>query len=76
MNMSYGEIGKSRSKFGKYIDSVGITQQELVRTKYVSINTVTRACKTGGEVSQTSRRNLIEAINELTGENKKVSDFW
>jgi len=73
----YGNIGKPRSKFGRYIDKKGITQQELVKTKIVSINTVTKACNTeGNDLSVTTKKNLLAALEQLTGENKKISDFW
>ncbi|URN94544.1 MAG: hypothetical protein NAG76_22455 [Candidatus Pristimantibacillus lignocellulolyticus] len=70
-------LGKSRSKFGSYVDQKGIQHQELLRMKRVSTNVITKACNTSGtSLGDISKRILVEIVNELTGENKKVSDFW
>lgn len=70
-------LGKSRSKFGEYVDLKGIQHQELLKMKRVSTNVITKACNTGGtSLGDISKKILIDMINELTGENKKVSDFW
>lgn len=70
----YG-LGKKRSEFGKYIDKKGITQTELLNVSKVTKNVITRACS-GEEVREISKQMLIDALNKLTGENKKISDFW
>lgn len=68
-------LGKKRSKLGKYIDSKGIHQSDLVKASGVSKNAVTRACS-GDEVRDISKKLLVSGVNQLTGEKKKVSDFW
>jgi len=70
----YG-LGKKRSKLGAYIDKKGITQTELVKASGVTKNAVTRACS-GEEIRDISKINIVNGLNKLTGEKKKISDFW
>lgn len=70
----YG-LGKKRSEFGRYIDRLDITQGELIKLSGVSKNVITRACN-GEDIRDISKSLLVKATNKLTGENKKVSDFW
>lgn len=70
-------LGKDRSKFGSYIDKKGIQHQELLRMKRISTTIITKACNTDGNtLTKTSKQILVEMVNKLTGENKKISDFW
>lgn len=70
----YG-LGKKRSKLGAYIDKKGITQTELVKASGVTKNVVTRACS-GEEIRNISKQKIVDGLNKLTDENKRVSDFW
>lgn len=73
----YGDIGKPRSKFGRFIDKENITQQDLVKTKLVSVNTVTKACNTDGkDLTAITKDNLLLALEKVSGKKKKRSDFW
>lgn len=71
----YGNVGKKRSKFGEYLDKNGITQSELLKYCKVNKDTITKVCREN-EVSNVTKRKLLEGLNKLTRENKKVSDFW
>lgn len=73
----YGNIGKPRSKFGRYVDKKGIQHQQLLKMRRISTNIITKACNTDGDtLGDISKRILVEMVNEITGDNKKISDFW
>lgn len=70
-------LGKPRSKFGKFLDKNGITQQDLVKKSKVNKATISRICQ--GDAFQPSMKNaskLIKALRELTGKNVDHDDFW
>jgi len=72
----YGNIGKPRSKFGKFLDKNGITQSELSEVSGVSMDTITRACAPGGELRSISKDKLIKAVRKLTNKPVYEDDFW
>lgn len=70
-------LGKSRSKFGRYIDKIGISHGELVRISGVSKDTVTKACADDDIALRSISKNaLVAATNKITGEKKNADDFW
>lgn len=71
-------LGKKRSKFGKFLDRHGITQQEVAKKSGVSRGTISRLCQPENEDGPTMKnaRKIIKALRELTGKNVDYDDFW
>lgn len=70
-------LGKKRSKFGRFVDENGISHGELVKKSGVSKDTITKACTDSDcSLREISKRALVSAVNELTGHQKQVDDFW
>jgi adenine/guanine phosphoribosyltransferase-like PRPP-binding protein len=72
-------LGKGRSKFGKYIDKhLGYGGQERVReVSKVSRITISRVCSTDDYTpSGKTMRALLSAVRKLTGKEVKSDDFW
>jgi putative transcriptional regulator len=70
-------LGKPRSKFGKFLDKNGITQQDIVRESGVNRGSVSRVCQ--GDAFKPSMKNgvkLLKAIKKLTGKTVDYDDFW
>ncbi|MEN8702457.1 helix-turn-helix transcriptional regulator [Bacillus infantis] len=69
-------LGKKRSKFGKFLDRHGITQEELSKASGVNRNTISRAAKTDDQ--QPSMKNSVKIIKTLKKSGYKVDydDFW
>lgn len=69
-------LGKKRSKFGKFLDRHGITQEELSKASGVNRNTISRAAKTDDQ--QPSMKNSAKIIKTLNKSGYKVDydDFW
>jgi putative transcriptional regulator len=70
-------LGKPRSKFGKFLDNHGISQQDLVRESGVNKGTISRICQ--GDAFKPSMKNaskIIRALRRLTGKNVDYDDFW
>jgi putative transcriptional regulator len=70
-------LGKRRSKFGKFLDRNGITQQEVVEKSGVSRGTISRVCQDDLNVPKLNNaKRIVKAIKELTGKNVDYDDFW
>ncbi|MRS25926.1 helix-turn-helix transcriptional regulator [Bacillus sp. RIT694] len=70
-------LGKRRSKFGKFLDKNGISQQDVVRESGVNRGTVSRICQ--GDAFSPSMKNgqkIIKALRKLTGRDIDFDDFW
>lgn len=71
----WGNIGRQRSKFGKYLDKQGITQRDLHKYCKCNKDTITKACKEDN-VSELSKKKLLNGLSKMTGKKYDVSDFW
>ncbi|TRY23697.1 helix-turn-helix transcriptional regulator [Brevibacillus sp. LEMMJ03] len=74
--MSWFGLGKQRSKFGKWLDSQGITQEELSQKSGVNKSTISRLCS--GDAFRPSMKNaskIMQALRRL-GKNVDYDDFW
>lgn len=74
--MMFG-LGKQRSRFGKFIDKNGLSQQDIVKESGVNRGTISRICQ--GDAFQPSLKNgnkIIKALKKLTGKNVDYNDFW
>ncbi|WEH08164.1 helix-turn-helix transcriptional regulator [Alicyclobacillus fastidiosus] len=73
--MMFG-LGKSRSKFGRWIDERGITQQEISDASGVNRNTISQLAndKTAAP-SWKTKRSLIRTLRKYDSE-INAEDFW
>ncbi|MDA1770996.1 helix-turn-helix transcriptional regulator [Bacillus cereus] len=70
-------LGKPRSRFGKFLDKNGISQQDVVRKSGVNRGTISRICQ--GNAFQPSLKNgnkIIKALKQLTNKDVHYDDFW
>jgi putative transcriptional regulator len=70
-------LGKPRSKFGKFLDKHGVTQQDIVRESGVNRGSVSRICQ--GDAFKPSMKNgtkILKALKKLTGKEVDYDDFW
>lgn len=73
----HGNIGKPRSKFGKFLDANRITQDEIVKESGVNKDTVSRACSAKGEpIRGISQKRLVDAARKLSKKPVYEDDFW
>lgn len=70
-------LGKKRSKFGKFLDSHGITQERVCKETGLNRETLTKACSEENPKMRTiTKRSLVLAAKKLSGENVTIEDFW
>ncbi|MBM7592230.1 helix-turn-helix transcriptional regulator [Brevibacillus fulvus] len=69
-------LGKPRSKFGRWLDSERISQEELVRISGVNKSTISRLCS--GDAFKPSMKSALKIISALrrVGKNVDYEDFW
>ncbi|MEC1744093.1 helix-turn-helix domain-containing protein [Schinkia azotoformans] len=69
-------LGKKRSKFGKFLDRNGISQQELSRESGVNRNSISRIAS--DQDKSPSMKNANKIIKTLKEAGFKVDndDFW
>ncbi|MCL6443006.1 MAG: helix-turn-helix transcriptional regulator [Alicyclobacillus sp.] len=68
--------GKPRSRFGKWLDKNGITQQELSRRSGVSEDTISRlANNDSGRPTWRTQKRLLKVLREVDSE-ISTEDFW
>ncbi|MED1010727.1 helix-turn-helix domain-containing protein [Bacillus mycoides] len=69
-------LGKKRTKFGRYLDSNGITQIELERTSKLSTATISKACNDKKYRPKFSTiTQIVRGLKKL-GKNIDERDFW
>jgi putative transcriptional regulator len=69
-------LGKPRSRFGKWLDKQGISQEDLVRKSGVNKSTISRVCSGDAFMpSMKSAAKIIKALRDL-GKNVDYDDFW
>ena len=76
--MDWFSLGKRRSRFGKFLDKHGISQQEVVKKSGVSRGTISRMCQPEHEEGPTMKnaKKVIKALREITGKDIDYDDFW
>lgn len=76
--MDWFSLGKRRSKFGKFLDQNGISQQEVVKKSGVSRGTISRMCQPEHKEGPTMKnaRKIIKTLRDLTGKDIDYDDFW
>ncbi|RYI24989.1 transcriptional regulator [Bacillus infantis] len=69
-------LGKSRSKFGKWIDRKGISQMDLVRKSKVSRNTISTICSEKEHVPRMDTWVKIQRALKSLGYDVDRDDFF
>lgn len=69
-------LGKRRSKFGRFLDRNGITQQEICEASGVNRNSVSRVAQS--DDNQPSMKNAAKIVKALkkAGYEVRYEDFW
>jgi transcriptional regulator with XRE-family HTH domain len=69
-------LGKRRSKLGKWLDKRNYEQEDLVKEAKVSRNTVSKACNDPDYIpSPIVMKKLLKAIRKIDPK-AKSTDFW
>lgn len=76
--MDWFSLGKSRSKFGKFLDKYSLSQQDVAQKSGVSKGTISRLCQPEHSDGPTLKnaKKIIKALQDLTGKNIDYDDFW
>lgn len=76
--MDWFSLGKRRSRFGKFLDKNGLSQQDVVKRSGVSRGTISRLCQPEYEDGPTLKnaRKIVKALSDLTGKDIHYEDFW
>lgn len=71
-------LGKSRSRFGNWIDKEGVSQKELAKVSRLSDDTVSKVCNDKTNKAPTPRTGnlLLLGVKKLTGKSVKHGQFW
>ncbi|HHY72309.1 MAG TPA: helix-turn-helix transcriptional regulator [Bacillus bacterium] len=69
-------LGKSRSKFGKFLDKNSITQEDLSKESGVNKNTISRISKLTENRPSLNNANKIIKTLKKAGYNVDYDDFW
>jgi transcriptional regulator with XRE-family HTH domain len=69
-------LGKKRSPLGKWLDSRGYTQEDLVRVSRVNRNTISKACSDPEYIpSGNTIQKIIKALREVDP-TISANKFW
>ncbi|KFZ32170.1 XRE family transcriptional regulator [Anoxybacillus flavithermus] len=68
-------LGKPRSKFGRWVDKVGLTQEEIARKANVGRTTVSNMCKDPNYRPRISTWVKVEKALKALGHQVKRDDF-
>lgn len=69
-------LGKSRSRFGKWLDREGLQQNEVANKAKVSTATMTRLCGEKNHIPKISTWTKIERALKSMGFDVKRDDFF
>lgn len=69
-------LGKPRSKFGRWVDKVGLTQEEIARKANVGRTTVSNMCKDPNYSPRISTWVKVERALRSLGYSVKREDFF
>ncbi|EMI10347.1 MULTISPECIES: helix-turn-helix domain-containing protein [Anoxybacillus] len=69
-------LGKPRSKFGRWVDKVGLTQEEIARKANVGRTTVSNMCKDPNYRPRISTWVKVEKALKALGHQVKRDDFF
>jgi predicted XRE-type DNA-binding protein len=71
-------LGKSRSRFGQYLDNNKISQESVVKTSGLSRNAVSRLCdgdRNDEKLYVESKFKVVSALRKM-GYDVRTEDFW
>ncbi|EPZ37823.1 Putative transcriptional regulator [Anoxybacillus ayderensis] len=69
-------LGKPRSKFGRWVDKVGLTQEEIARKAKVGRTTISNMCKDPNYSPRISTWVKVERALKSLGYSVKREDFF
>ena len=69
-------LGKPRSKFGGWVDKVGLTQQEIAQKAKVGRTTISNMCKDPNYIPRISTWVKVERALKSLGYSVKREDFF
>ncbi|NNV07763.1 XRE family transcriptional regulator [Geobacillus sp. MMMUD3] len=69
-------LGKPRSKFGKWVDRMGLTQEEIARKAKVGRTTISNMCKDPKYTPRISTWVKVERALKSFGYSVKREDFF
>ncbi|GGJ73224.1 DNA-binding XRE family transcriptional regulator [Anoxybacillus voinovskiensis] len=69
-------LGKPRSKFGRWVDKVGLTQEEIARKAKVGRTTISNMCKDQNYNPRISTWVKVERALKSLGYYVKREDFF
>ncbi len=70
-------LGKTRSRFGEFLDQNGIKQEAILKESGLNRETVTKACREADpKLRGITKQALVDAIKKLTGKSVTQKDFW
>lgn len=70
-------LGKNRSKYGKFLDKNGVTQEEISKYSGLNRETVTKASREDKpNMRGITKKALAEAARKASGKKVKEEDFW
>lgn len=74
--LNWTSLGKKRTKFGKWIDSKGISQQDVSKSSGINRNTISKLCSDSDFKPKISTgMKIVKALQKL-GHQKDYYDFW
>jgi predicted transcriptional regulator len=69
-------LGKTRSKFGEWIDDKGLTQNEIANKSKVGRSTISNMCSDPKHSPRYETWVKVEKTLKNLGYNVKRNDFW
>ncbi len=69
-------LGKPRSKFGKWVDKVGLTQDEIAKKAKVGRTTISNICSDKNYIPKISTWVKVERALKSLGYKVKHDDFF
>lgn len=75
--MNWGKgLNRKRSKFGEWLDDMGITQNEFAKLANINKDTITKACGDNTWIpGAITTRKIMKVVKEVDP-SKRSSDFW
>lgn len=74
--MGFFDVGKPRSKFGKWLDRKGLKQTEVARKAKISTATMTRICDESNHVPKYSTWAKVERVLKAMGHDVDRDRFF
>lgn len=69
-------LGKYRTKFGKWLDHIGVNQDDIAKHSRVSTATISRMCSERGYAPKYATFSKINKYLRKLGYDAEYDDFW